>query len=119
MVDDPVGGRHICGEALSELREAHKTTIMNKNRLDLLKDLLSVGLCTRDIYSFACSQADQCSTLSDPDRSTIMYAMRTKIRDLKQVLKNNHRHRRQVEEKIHSLTGGRPSLNCLIHFYKR
>ena len=106
-VKSPVGARHIDGEIESELKEAHKKIIMNESRLDLMRDLLSSGLCTRDIYSFACSQADLCTTVLDPDRSTITSAMRTKIRDLKQTLKINHRNRRQLEEELHNQIGGR------------
>jgi len=71
-INNPVGTRHIIGEAESELKEAHLKIIRNESRLDLMRNLLSSGLCTRDIYSFACSQADLCTTVAIPDKTTIM-----------------------------------------------
>ena len=79
----PVGVRHIAREIESELKEAHMKIIKNESRLNLMRDLLTAGLCTRDIYSFACAQADICTTISEPDKTTVLSAMRTKIQDLK------------------------------------
>ena len=103
----PVGVRHIQEETELELTEAHKRISVNEIRLGLMKDLMKHGLCTKDIYSFACTQADLCAVISDPDKSTIGSAMRTKIRDLKQLLKNDHRQRRQKERELLIQMGGR------------
>ena len=103
----PVGTRHIEGEIISELTEAHRTIILNESRLKLMEDLLEKGLCTREIYSFACSQADICVTTSDLDRPTINSAMKTKIRDIRQTLKDDHRRRRLREKDLLSQLGGR------------
>ena len=73
----------------------------------LMKKLLKSGLCTRDVYSFVCSQADLCETLYKPDESTVKSAMRMKIRDLIQTLKNDHRQKRLKENKLLIELGGR------------
>ena len=105
-VKNPDGGGHIERDIEPELKEAQRQIIMNESRLDLMRDLLASGLCTRDIYSFACAQADICTTTSDIDGTTVVSAMRSKIRDLKQTLKNNHRQRRRLEEELHKSLGG-------------
>ena len=72
--------RHIDEEETTlELKEAHRNIILNESRLELLKNLLKQGLCTRDIYSFACKQADLCITDSEPDKITIKNAMKKKM----------------------------------------
>ena len=103
----PVGIRHIEGEIISELTEAHRKIILSESRLKLMEDLLKRRLCTRDIYSFACSQADICVTTSDLDWSTIKSAMLTKIRDLRQTLKDDHRIRRMREKDLLTQLGRR------------
>ena len=103
----PVGTRHIYEETELELTEVHRKIFKNETRLGLMRDLTEHGLCTRDIYSFACSQADLCATILDPDKSTINSAMKTKIRDLKDLLKNEHRLRRQKERELLVQMGGR------------
>ena len=92
--ENPTGVRHINEVEVieSELIEAHRRSIQNESRLHLMKNLLEKGLCTRDIYSFACTQADLCVTTADLDISTVKCAMKMKIRDLVQTIKNNHRH---------------------------
>ena len=103
----PTGERPIDGDTELELSEAYRKIISNESRLGLMEKLLNVGLCTRDVYSFACNQADLCETISDPDESTIRSAMKTKIRDLTQTLKNDHRRRRKIEIKLLEELGGR------------
>ena len=76
----PFGVRHIDGDTELELTEAYRKIISNESRLGLMEKLLDSGLCTRDIYSFACNQADTCETIIDPDESTIKCAMKMKIR---------------------------------------
>ena len=109
-VDDhvPVGVRQIDeDETVSELVEAHRRIMMNESRLELMRSLLQRGLCTRDIYAFACSQADLCVTTSDPDRSTVKCAMKRKIRDIIQTIKMEHRKRRQKEKELLRQYGGK------------
>ena len=104
----PVGVRHIGEDELElELLEAHRKISLNELRLGLMSDLLENGLCTRDIYSFACTQADLCSTITNPDKSTINSAMRTKMRDIRHVLKDEHRKRRQLERELLIQMNGR------------
>ena len=103
----PFGVRHIDGDTELELTEAYRKIISNESRLGLMEKLLDSGLCTRDIYSFACNQADTCETISDPDESTSKCAMKMKIRDLTQTLKNDHRRRRNIEMKLLEELGGR------------
>ena len=99
-VTDGMG--HIEGEVSTEaeLIKAHRKIILNNIRLKLLEDLLGMGLCTRDIYSFACTQADLCTAINDPDLTTIWSDMRSKIRDLKQSLKEDHLTRRRKEREL-------------------
>ena len=82
----PAGVSYIAGENELELLEAHRKIVSNESRLRLMETLLNMGLCTRDIYSFVCSQADLCESIVEPDRNTINSAMKIKIRDLKQTL---------------------------------
>ena len=103
----PNGERQIEGELELELREVHKKIICSETRLDLMKRLLELGLCTRDIYSFACSQADLCDTVCGLNETTIRSAMRGKIRDIIQTLKNYHRLRRKKEMELLKAMGGR------------
>ena len=107
--NSPVGERPIGGdtELELELTEAYRRIIFNESRLGLMEKLLNHGLCTRDVYAFACKQADLCETLHVPDESTIKSAMRTKIRDLTQTLKIDHRKRRKTEMKLLNELGGR------------
>ena len=106
--NSPVGERPIAEDEIeSELIEAHRTILLNESRLTLMKDLLGRGLCTRDIYSFACSQADLCVTFVDPDQSTVKSAMKMKIRDLIQTIKIEHRRRRKKEKELLVQFGGR------------
>ena len=97
--------REVSTEA--ELKEAHRKIILNNIKIKLLKDLLGMGLCTRDVYSFACTQADLRTATNDPDWSTIKSAMKSKIRDLKQSLKEDHRRRREKERNLLTLLNGR------------
>ena len=94
--------KHIAGDidVEAELKEAHRKIMLNSTRLKLLEDLLNMGLCTRDVYSFACTQADLCTTLEDLDWTTIRSAMKLKIRDLKQTLKDIHLRRRKLEREL-------------------
>ena len=105
-----MGSRHVEGEStaelVTELKEAHRKINLDDIRINLMKELLGNGLCTRDIYSFACAQADLCVNIGDPDWTTIKSAMRTKIRDLKLNLKLNHRERRKNESKLLQMLGG-------------
>ena len=93
-----MGSRHVEGEStaelVTELKEAHRKISLD-DIINLLKELLGNGLCMRDIYSFACTQADLCENVGDLDWTTIKSAMRTKIRDLKQNLELNRRVRRK------------------------
>ena len=107
-LESPVGKWHIDEEETElELKEAHRNIIMNESRLGLMRNLLEHGLCTRDIYSFICSQADLCVTNSDPDRVTMKNAMKKKIQDLVQTIKNDHRKRRHCEKQLLRLVNGR------------
>ena len=107
VTESPVGERYIEREVETELREVHRKIIANESRIKLMRDLLEAGLCTRDIYSFACGQADICTTIFEPDNSTIVSAMRTKVRDLKQALKDDYRVRRRLEGELHKALGKR------------
>ena len=105
--DSPVGLRHIYSGHLLELKEVHRRVILNDMRKSLMKSLLQSGLCTKDIYSFVCTQADLCETLDSPDWTTVRSAMHNKIRDIQQTLKNEHRQRNKLEKKVLDLYGGR------------
>ena len=102
MVHENTYKRHIDGEnsTMSELSETHRNIMLYSARLKLLGDLLEMGLCTRDVYSFACKQIDLCATLMNPDWSTVRSAMKLKIRDLNQLLKEEHRKRRKKEREL-------------------
>ena len=104
---DPVGENIEKGELEHELYETHKRIIFNKKRLDLVQTLLKMGLCTGDIYAFVCSQTDLCVSNSTPDRGTVTKAMRAKIRDITQTLKNDHREKKVKEKELLRLLGGR------------
>ena len=51
----PIGERHIDGETELELTRAYRRIISNESRLALMEKLVGSGLCTRDVYSFACN----------------------------------------------------------------
>ena len=102
----PVDERQIEREIILELTEAHRNITLDESRLKLMKDLNNRGLCTRDIYSFACNQADLCVTTSELNRSLISSAMKTKIRDIEQALKDTHRRRRLNERELLEHYGG-------------
>ena len=89
-----------------DLTEAHRKIILTEARLKLMETLLEKGLCTKDIYSFACTQADLCEIVGDLDKATINFAMKNKIRDLRQVLKTYHRQRRKCEGELLKTLGG-------------
>ena len=107
VLSGPTGDRHIDGEVVLDLKEAHRNIIKNESKLKLMETLLDYGLCTRDIYSFACKQVDLCETLHKPDRRTITSAMKMKIRDLKQTIKFYHRVRRRNEMLLLKECGGK------------
>ena len=65
-----------------------------------MQSLLQAGLSTRDIYSFACNQADLCTTLEVPDWTTVKSAMKNKIRDIDLTMKNDHRIKNKLEKDL-------------------
>ena len=103
----PVSEGLIEGEIRRELVEAHRKIIKDEARLKLVLKLLESKLCTRDIYSFACSQADRCETVSDLNWTMVKNALHTKIRDISQTLKIDHRRKRIKEKELLECLGGR------------
>ena len=65
-----------------------------------MTSLLNSGLCTKDIYSFVCGQADLCVTLDIPDWTTTRSAMSNKIRDLTRTLKNDYKLKSDLEKEL-------------------
>ena len=57
-IDVPVGERHIEGGTRRELVKAHRRVMMNETKIQLIKKLLRMGLCTNDVYFFICNQAE-------------------------------------------------------------
>ena len=102
--------RHIDdGENTYELEEligTHRKIMRNKSRMQLIRSLLSKGLCTRDIYSFVCIQTDLCEVNTTLDRDTITSAMQAKIRDIKEALGVHYKvKKRQEDELLRKLDG--------------
>ena len=66
---------------LDELREAKKKLIDEQHKFNLLTQLQSKGLVTRDIMSFVSQQSNVRTYERTPDRLTARRAMSAKIND--------------------------------------
>ena len=75
----------ICGLEC-RLTETLKFIMKTECRIWLIKSLLKLDLCTRDIYFFALNQARMRVEDKLLDKQTVRAAMNTKLRDLRMVL---------------------------------
>ena len=99
--DSPNGCRYIEDGTEHRLVKAHRKVMMSEAKMKLIKRLLAKNLCTNDIYSFICGQADVHQGSRTLDKKTMICAMRSKLRDLSYVLKSSIRENRQLEARLH------------------
>ena len=119
MESEPLGNLIIAssgGMNLSELKvklqELYVDNMENRTRKLLLDTMLNENLATRDIFSFGMKQAQIRLFEKNLDKETMKHAMESKIKDLRQAIKNTRREILWIEKLLRSRLGKR-------HKYKR
>ena len=107
MVIDPVGDNFHAGEVRWKLKQEHLRVIDEEERLATLTALSKKGLSTRDILAFARTQADLRTINKGLDKGTSNMAMRTKIRDCRQVIRSSRKSRSLLKKEFLMATGGK------------
>ena len=83
---DPVGDDY-SSDYTDRLEKNIHTLLEEQEGFRLLQDLTKQGLCTRDVLSFTVKQAELRSINKELDSATSSGAMKSNIKECKQVLK--------------------------------
>ena len=98
------GTRQI-GKVEQHLLETYQNISDGRLKIWLLRTLMSRNLSTRDIFSFLKKQTELRLYVKTVDRSTMVSAMRMKLRDMKFALSFNINKKRGLEDKIREILG--------------